>query len=146
MKKQRLIEINDDKKLLLVIVLTIVILGIITIQVSAMSNTDSYNRKLCPYTIKGNINATLNVKYFDSPYCFYCWMEQPILKRALEEKGHLFNIKKYDIRYCLEEKKKYNMPGTPGWVFINKDQEFPTYGFIKEVNLNKIICELSGGC
>jgi len=144
-KKHRFID--EDKRFILVIVLIIIVLGILTIQVKAMMNDNGeFDRKLCPYTVEGNKSASLKIKYFDSPYCFYCWLEKPILKRSLEAKGTLYNIEKYDIRYCLAEKKRYNMPGTPGWVFISEKKEFPTYGFIEEERLNSIICELSGGC
>jgi len=106
------------------------------------------NRMECPYKVEGNISSNLIVQYVDSPYCFWCWVEEPILKRMVAAKGNLFSLEKYDIRHCSDIVTKYGFSGTPSFVFAlkNENKEFTRVGFIPEEGLNEMICRLSKGC
>lgn len=108
----------------------------------------SVGNKECPDRIQGNFNAPLLIKYFESPYCPYCWMEEPILKDLLNRRGDLFTLERYDVRYCHNETRKYRISGTPSFVFSlkNETKEYTHYGFIKKENLEKVICGATGGC
>jgi thiol-disulfide isomerase/thioredoxin len=106
------------------------------------------DRKTCPYEVEGNLDADLVIKYIDSPYCVYCWLEEPILNRLVETKGDSFRLERYDIRYCNEIVEKYRFSGTPSFVFSMEDgtKEFLHYGFIGEKDLSNVICEITGDC
>jgi len=112
------------------------------------SESRKTDRMNCPYGIEGNLNTTLVIKYIDSPYCVWCWFEEPILKKVVEEKGDLFMLERYDIRYCSEIVNRYGFSGTPSFVFGLNDgsKEFTHWGFLSEEKLNEVICGLSEGC
>lgn len=113
-----------------------------------VSESGKTNSADCPDKIEGNQNANLVIKYVESPYCIWCWFEEPILKKAIAEKGDLFMLERYDIRYCGEIVEKYGFSGTPSFVFSLKDsgKEFTHWGFLPEEKLNEVICGLSKGC
>jgi len=117
-----------------------------SIPVSEARGTDRAD--YCPYEVEGNLNATLVIKYVDSAYCIWCWLEEPILKKAVAEKGDLFMLEKYDIKYCSEIVNRYGFSGTPSFVFgLNEgSKEFTHWGFLSEEKLNEVICGLSEGC
>lgn len=109
--------------------------------------TGTVGNKECPDRIQGNPNATLLIKYFESPFCPYCWMEEPILKDLLKRRGNLFTLERYDIRYCHDETRKYRIAGTPSFVFSlkNETREYTHYGFIEKEKLENVICSV-GEC
>ncbi len=111
-------------------------------------STEETSRINCPYGVEGNPNADLVIKYIDSPYCIWCWFEEPILKKAVAEKGDLFMLERYDIRYCNDIVRKYEFSGTPSFVFSLRggSKEFTHWGFLPEEKLNDVICGLSEGC
>lgn len=108
----------------------------------------SIGNKECPDRIEGNVNATLLIKYFESPFCFYCWLEEPILTDLLSRRGNLFTLERYDVRYCHNETARYKVSGTPSFVFSlkNETKEYVHYGFIDKRKLEGVICEADGGC
>ena len=55
---------------------------------------DKSDRSKCPYKTEGNLTADLIIKYIDSPYCVWCWIEEPVLKKMIETKGDLFKDRK----------------------------------------------------
>lgn len=95
----------------------------------------------CPDTIQGSQEADLRIKYFYSPFCPYCWKEEPILRDMLTSYGNSLSLERYDIRYCKDEVAKYRVSGTPSFVFIlkNESKEFPSYGFIPKNKFEAII-------
>lgn len=147
-KNKRLISINQDKKFVLGAIILIIVLAIITINAGAILNNDGYDKTKCPFVVFGNKESDLKIKYFETPYCFYCWLEKPILERLVQDKGDIFHLEKYDLRYCKEEANKYNIRGVPSFVFgiNNQTKEYTTYGFIPEDKLNSIVCELTAAC
>ena len=100
----------------------------------------------CPDAIQGNVNANFKIKYFYSPFCHYCWKQEPILRDALKTHGNSFSLERYDIRYCKNEVARYKVSGTPSFVFIlkNESKEFPSYGFIPKDKFEAIIKEQAG--
>ena len=160
-KEEKFVSINQDKKFVLAAIILIIVLAIITINAGTILNNDGYDKKQCPFVVLGNKDANLKIKYFETPYCFYCWVEKPILEKLVKNKGNVFNIEKYDFRYCTEEASKYNIHGVPSFVFGIKNKindsndsnnqesnlkEYTTYGFIPEDKLNAIVCELTNSC
>jgi len=131
---------------ILLLVSLIILLTII--YYSTTTSSDEFDRKQCPYTIEGNTNASFKIMYIDSPYCGWCWLEEPILKDIIEKKGHILSLEKYDIRYCKDIVTKYRLTGTPSFVFSlnNGTQEYPKTGFIEELDFYQIICEVTGDC
>lgn len=112
------------------------------------ANKEKIDRSKCPYKIEGKFTANLTIKYIDSPYCIWCWFEEPVLKNLVAEKGHSFKLERYDIDYCAALLTKYKFSGTPSFVFSLDDEskEYAHTGFIPEENFNKIICEVTGNC
>lgn len=102
----------------------------------------------CPYEILGNPNASLTVKYFGSPFCVYCWIEEPILKDLVAEYPDNFAVEKYDVRYCTNETARYGIVGTPGHVFQyeNRTKEHVQIGLIQERQWRALLCEMAGAC
>ena len=100
----------------------------------------------CPNIIQGNVDANFKIKYFYSPFCPYCWKQEPILRNALKTYGDSFNLERYDIRYCKDEVAKYKVSGTPSFVFVlkNESKEFPSYGFIPRDKFEGVIKEQIG--
>ncbi len=108
----------------------------------------SFGNKSCPDKIEGNSDAPLKIKYFESPYCVYCWLEEPKLKSLLKEKGTLFSLERYDLRFCHNQTKKYGISGTPSFVFSleNGSKEYTHYGFLEKEQLEKVVCEVTEAC
>lgn len=106
------------------------------------------NKNSCPYEVEGNNASDFVIKYVDSPYCFWCWLEEPILKKLVIEKGNSFRLERYDINKCTEIVKKYGFSGTPSFVFSleNETKEYTHFGFIDEDKFFKLICETTGDC
>lgn len=127
----------------------ILALGVVLIILFYFTNIyTSGNRKECPYSVQGNPEADFVIKYIDSPYCTWCWFQEPILKKAVKEKGDSFKLEKYDIRYCSEIVNQYRFSGTPSFVFVTEEdkKEFSSTGFIPEKNFFGLICEVTGDC
>jgi FKBP-type peptidyl-prolyl cis-trans isomerase 2 len=103
---------------------------------------------VCPDTVEGNTSAILKIKYFYSPFCPWCIKEEPILEELIQTYGHLFNIDRYDVRYCPEQVSKYQVSGTPAFVFSTENgaKEFVHPGFIERDKLKEIICGITKGC
>lgn len=128
--------------------------GLIKYQVSNFTSNTNFTKKIelnkkdCPDAIGGNPNAYLKMKYFYTPFCPWCRKEEPILRELLAEKGLLFSLGWYDLRYCSEEVEKYKVSGVPTFVFstYNSTKEYTHYGFIYKEDLNKLICNVTGGC
>jgi FKBP-type peptidyl-prolyl cis-trans isomerase 2 len=103
---------------------------------------------VCPDTVEGNKSADLKVKYFYTPFCPWCIKEEPILDEMLKDYGHLFHIERYDIRFCPEQVKQYQVTGTPSFVFSTENgaKEFFIPSFIKKDKLKEIICNTTNEC
>ncbi len=129
------------------VIITIFFLLFKACSTSALES-EKMGRANCPYKVEGDQNANLVIKYVDSPYCFWCWLEEPILERAVATKGNLFRLERYDIRYCKDIVTEYGFSGTPSFVFSlrNDSKEFAHSGFMQEEELNRVICGLSRGC
>ncbi len=140
MKKRK----NSNKKALLAFIF-LIILVIVFVNIGRIM-TSGVNKKECPNKVEGNPEADFKIRYFESPFCFYCWIEEPILKRLVEEKGKLFSLEKYDVRYCQEQVKKYKVIGIPTFVFVKGEKEEVYPGFISERNLREILCKKGGVC
>ena len=115
--------------------LTLLLILIIAMKSGKIGSLD------CPDEIEGNIESEFRIKYFYSPFCPYCWKQEPILKEAVKIYGDRFSLERYDIRYCKEETAKYNIVGTPSFVFIpdNDSTEYVSYGFIPRGKFLSII-------
>ena len=144
-KKKKKKVIKSFISIAIMIVIILMLLKFDSILDGLQTGPDRAN---CPYSIEGNQNAALTIKYVDSPYCLWCWLEEPVLKKAVETKGELFVLEKYDIRYCNDIVMKYEFSGTPSFVFSlrNSTKEFTHWGFLSEEKLDDVICGLSGGC
>ena len=138
-------KIKDKKKRIYFIISLVIVLSVLYLFSNLAQDKD---RKNCPYKTEGNLNADFVIKYVDSPYCIWCWLEEPVLKKMVETKGDLFKLEKYDIRYCTEIVSKYKISGTPSFVFSleNGTKEFPHMGFIGEVDFADIFCDVIGDC
>ena len=93
----------------------------------------------CPRSREGNENASLIIKYFDSPYCAACWTEKPILEKLVKEHRSLFLLEKYDIDDCKKIARSKGIGGPPGWIFNSSGNETIHVGFIPEEVLTEII-------
>lgn len=95
----------------------------------------------CPDAISGNVDANFKIKYFYSPFCTYCWLQEPILRDMLQLHGDSFSLERYDIRYCKSEVARYKVSGTPSFVFVlkNESKEFVSYGFIPKDKFESIL-------
>lgn len=109
---------------------------------------EKFNRKECPYKTEGNSQADFVIKYVDSPYCSWCWLEEFTLKKLVKKKGDSFYLERYDIRYCTEIVRKHRFSGTPAFVFSveNGTKEYAHSGYIKKDDFFNIICEATGDC
>lgn len=109
-----------------------------------LAKAGSLGSRDCPEAVQGNAQANLKILYFESPFCPYCWKEEPILRSLLERKGDLFSLERYDVRYCTEQTARYSIRGTPSFVFTlqNESAEFPVYGFIDAQKFEAIIDEM----
>ena len=101
--------------------------------------------KECPDKVEGS-NTSLTIKYFYSPFCIYCWIEKPILKDIVKEKGSLFTLEHYDTRYCKDAVYQYQIIGIPSFIFAAKEKEYGLVGYLPKEKLNEVICTLTGGC
>ena len=142
MAKNKSKQYNEKLKIALYII------GIFFVFYLFLQFTSAGERKKCPYKIQGNLNADFVIKYIDSPYCIWCWFEEPILKKMVETKGDSFKLEKYDIRYCTEIVRRYGFSGAPSFVFSieNGTKEFSHMGFIGKEDFYDIICEATGDC
>lgn len=102
----------------------------------------------CPGEQAGNPNAYLTIKYFYSPVCFWCVLEDQHLKELLESEGQAFKLEKYNRAVCDDVMQKYKLNLTPGFVFSTKDdvKEYTVDGYISKQNLAKVICDVTGYC
>lgn len=144
-KHKKILGMKKDSFFALLAWAGIILIAYFLIQGSSGAGSSSEG---CPDRIQGNVNASLKIKYFESPYCVYCWLEEPILESMLETRGHLFRLERYDVRYCHNETRKYGVSGTPSFVFGMKgdSKEYTHYGFIKKEDLERVICGATGGC
>jgi len=102
----------------------------------------------CPDEQAGNPDADLTIKYFYSPVCFWCILEDQHLDELLEKKGQAFKLEKYNRENCDDVMQKYKLSLTPGFVFSTKtdSKEYTVDGYISKENLAKIICDVTGYC
>jgi hypothetical protein len=101
---------------------------------------DDVSVRECPFATKGNREAELTVRYCTSPNCPYCWVEEVNLGRLIKEKGEMFTLEKYDIRFCRHIAKEHNIVGTPSFVFIAEGEEDRYFGYRSGEKLEEIIC------
>lgn len=106
------------------------------------------DRTICPYKVEGDLESDFVIKYIDSPYCVWCWFQEPILKKAIKTKGELFRLERYDIRYCDGIVDKYRIAGTPSFVFSIDGgvTEYSHMGYIEKELFFAIICDATRGC
>lgn len=137
---------NKEKIYTIIAIVIIALLMILLLMLS--SGKDDKDRTQCPYQTKGNNNSDFVIQYIDSPYCTWCWFEEPILKRMVRDRGDLLKLEYYDIRYCSEIVNKHKISGTPSWIFNinNGEKEFLHVGFIGASMLDNIVCEATKGC
>ena len=102
----------------------------------------------CPSEQAGNPDANLTVKYFYSPVCFWCVLEDQNLSELLQKEGQAFKLEKYNRENCDSLMQKYKLSLTPGFVFSTKGdfQEYTVDGYISKENLIKVICDVTGYC
>lgn len=147
-KKKRKETISAILSLAATIVLVFLFVKFVPILFTKGLSSSNVDRTKCPYKVEGNLNASFVIKYIDSPYCVWCWFEEPILEKMVETKGNSFKLEKYDIRYCTDIVNKYGFSGTPSFVFSldNGTKEYPRVGYIGDVDFSNIICEVTGDC
>ncbi len=102
----------------------------------------------CPDEQAGNPDADLTIKYFYSPVCFWCILEDQHLDELLQKEGQAFKLEKYTRESCNDIMQKYKLSLTPGFVFSTKkdSKEYTVDGYISKENLAKIICDVTGYC
>lgn len=102
----------------------------------------------CPNEQSGNPEAGLTIKYFYSPVCFWCILEDQHLDELLQKEGQAFKLVKYNQENCYDIMQKYKLSLTPGFVFSSKtdSKEYTVDGYISKENLAKIICDVTGYC
>ena len=102
----------------------------------------------CPDETGGNPDALLTFKYFYSPVCPWCLIEDQNLDELLKTRGKLFYFEKYSREKCSDLVKKYKFSIVPSFVFSTKNssQEFTHEGYISKENFEKIICRVSNLC
>lgn len=103
---------------------------------------------ICPDEQAGNLEAELTIKYFYSPACFWCILEDKHLDELLQKEGQAFKLEKYNRENCDDVMQKYKLSLTPGFVFSTKNdsKEYTVDGYISKENLIKIICDVTGYC
>src|SRR3990167_10333985 len=102
----------------------------------------------CPDERSGNPDATLTIKYFYSPVCFWCILEDQHFDELLQKEGQAFKLEKYSREKCADIMQKHKLSLTPSFVFssINDSQEYTVDGYISKENLVKVICDVTGSC
>ncbi|MEK7495184.1 MAG: hypothetical protein AAB788_03115 [Patescibacteria group bacterium] len=102
----------------------------------------------CPSEQAGNPNANLTIKYFYSPVCFWCILEDQHIDELLQKEGQAFKLEKYNREDCDDVMQKYKLSLTPGFAFSTKkdSKEYTVDGYISKENLAKIICDVTGYC
>ena len=102
----------------------------------------------CPGEQAGNPSANLTIKYFYSPVCFWCILEDQHFDELLKKEGQAFKLKKYNREDCDAVMQKYKLSLTPSFVFSTKNdsQEYTVDGYISKENLTKVICDVTGYC
>lgn len=102
----------------------------------------------CPDEQSGNPEAELTIKYFYSPVCFWCILEDQHLDELLQKEGQAFKLEKYSREDCDDIMQKYKLSLTPSFVFSTKknSKEYTVDGYISKENLAKIICDVTGYC
>lgn len=102
----------------------------------------------CPDERAGNPDATLTIKYFYSPVCFWCILEDQHFDELLQKEGQAFKLEKYSREKCSDIMRKHKLSLTPSFVFssINEPQEYTVDGYISKENLAKVICDVTGSC
>lgn len=121
------------------------------LQKKSLSNTFTKIIKLnskCPSEQSGNPDANLTIKYFYSPVCFWCILEDQHFGELLQTEGQAFKLEKYNRENCETVMQKYKLSLTPGFVFStkNESQEYTVDGYISLENLTKVICDVTGYC
>ncbi len=99
--------------------------------------------KQCPDTASGNIDSSVTMRYFYSPFCPACWKGETVLQELIVKYPKV-RFENYDIRYCDEESIKAMVRGSPAYNIRNLNSSEVVYG----LELNKIesaICK-AGGC
>jgi len=139
---------KKDKKETIYVTLAFAVLLVIVYITITPSGEDGKNRRECPYEVQGSDNPSFLIKYIDSPYCIWCWFEEPILKKLVAEKPDTVRIEKYDIRHCGEEIGRYGFSGTPSFVFGVEGgaKEFTHSGFISKEDMWGAVCSATGDC
>lgn len=102
----------------------------------------------CPNEQAGNPDANLTIKYFYSPVCFWCILEDQHFDDLLQKEGQAFKLEKYNRENCDDLMQKYKLSLTPSFVFTTKNdtKEYTVDGYISKENLTKVICDVTGYC
>lgn len=102
----------------------------------------------CPGEQAGNPTANLTIKYFYSPVCFWCILEDQHFDELLQKEGQAFKLEKYNREDCDIVMQKYKLSLTPSFVFSTKNdsQEYTVDGYISKENLAKVICDVTDYC
>jgi hypothetical protein len=95
--------------------------------------------KACPHKIEGNPDASLQISYFESVFCFACWLEKPVLEKLITEKGNEFALLRFDSDDCREHMLTSGLVGVPSWVFNQSGNVTKAYGFLSEEQLASVI-------
>lgn len=130
---------KDTASIIISITILIGVTAGVSMWLSATTVKDGVDYRACPRIIEGNPNATLVIKYFDSPYCMYCIKEEPSLQALHKEIGDLYRFERYDIRYCKTQVKEYRVMGTPTHVFNNTLRAFTIPGYMEKWQLEDTI-------
>jgi len=102
----------------------------------------------CPDEQAGNPSANLTIKYFYSPVCFWCILEDQHFDELLKKEGQAFKLEKYNREDCDAVMQEYKLSLTPSFIFSTKNdsQEYTVDGYISKENLTKVICDVTGYC
>jgi len=102
----------------------------------------------CPGEQAGNPDANLTIKYFYSPVCFWCILEDQHFDELLKIEGQAFKLEKYNRENCDDLMQKYKLSLTPSFVFStrNDPKNYTVDGYISKENLAKVICDVTGYC
>lgn len=105
-------------------------------------------KSTCPDEQSGNPDAALTIKYFYSPVCYWCLLEDQHFDDLLQKEGQAFKLEKYSRGKCGDVMRKYKLSLTPSFVFssVNDTAEYTVDGYISKENLAKVICDVTGSC